>query len=208
MFYSHCETDFQFNKSMFCSCACNTDAVHTVAVFKSWAANVGFPVNVSVATNLRSSSAAGSSLHFLYRFGDEVSGVTACALAFICTGPDCPFVCACVCVCVCVHSRACAHLACVWYICVCLVHVCECVLICGWCGCLMYLCVCVCGTCVRVRVCCVCAYLYVCMCMSVHVCSVVAAHIRVPVLDMLAWVWTEADWMKVVQHLNFGACLA
>ena len=120
MFYSHCETDFQFNKSMFCSCACNTDAVHTVAVFKSWAANVGFPVNVSVATNLRSSSAAGSSLHFLYRFGDEVSGVTACALAFICTGPDCPFVCACVCVCVCVCTLTCMCTfgVCLIYLCV------------------------------------------------------------------------------------------
>ena len=114
MFYSHCETDFQLNKSIFCSCA-NTDAVHTVAVFKSWAANVGFPVNVSVATNLRSSAAAGSSLHFLYRFGDEVSGFIACDWLLSGQVPDCSFLCVCVCVCT---------LACLCICGVCLIHLC------------------------------------------------------------------------------------
>ena len=120
MFYSHCETDFQLNKSIFCSCA-NTDAVHTVAVFKSWAANVGFPVNVSVATNLRSSAAAGSSLHFLYRFGDEVSGFIACDWLLSGQVPDCSFLC----VCVCVYTRMLVHMWCVsdtfvyvWFMCV------------------------------------------------------------------------------------------
>lgn len=97
---------YQGNESMFYS-HCDTDAVYKVAVFNSWAAKVGFPVSMGVATNIRSSN-AGSNLHFFYQFGDEVSLFAACRVylywyrLFVCVLVS---VCVCVvdvCVCKCV----------------------------------------------------------------------------------------------------------